>query len=286
MRVSAEAISLNHAQISAQATGEVLGVEVEVGTEVEKGATLATLDCRQSKLNQAAAHNSLKLARTEFKRAQSLGKTHAIAEQQLNQAQSALDQASIRAQQTAIAVENCLIKAPFSGVVTLRQIQLGALANPGQPVLKLLQADAVEVQLQLDSAQLASLQNAGDIQFVSEDKRYPVSVRTVLPQVNSVNNKRSARLLFTRQLPFTGSAGDVVWSLNTPSMPVDFIVQRGGQLGFFIAEDDVAHFIPLANAQMGHPATLDEAVSDSNQVNLIVQGRYRVEEGSQIKILN
>ena len=286
VRLSAEAVSLNHAQISAQATGEVLNIAVEVGDQAEKGQTLVTLDCRQSELNQAAAQDSLKLARKEYKRAQSLGKSQSIAEQQLNQAQSELDQANIRAQQTAIAVENCLIKAPFTGVVTDRQIQLGALANPGLPVMVLLQTDAVEVQLQLNDKQLQSLQKAGRALFVVNNTVYPVKLRAVLPLVNPLNNKRSARLLFTDQYPSAGSVGELVWSLDTPVLPVDFIVQRDDQLGFFIVDGQVARFVALANAQMGHPAVLGEALANPDQTMLIVQGRYRVEDGSQINILN
>lgn len=286
MRLSADAISLNHTQISAQATGEVLAVEVEVGEQIQKGATLVSLDCRQSELNQAAARDSLKLARTEFKRAQSLGKTRAIAEQQINQAQSTLDQARIRLQQAAISVENCLIKAPFAGVVTKRQIQLGAIANPGSPVLELLQMDAIEVELQVNERQLARLHNADDISFVVDDKRYALRLRSVLPFANNLSNKRSARLQFIAQHPFAGSAGEVVWQLKTRVIPVDYIVQRENQLGYFIAKVDTAHFVALENAQIGHPAAIEALASELANVNLIVQGRYRVEDGSKIVILN
>jgi RND family efflux transporter MFP subunit len=286
MRLSADAISLNHAQISAQATGEVLTVEVEVGDQIQKGATLVSLDCRQSELNQAAACDSLKLARKEFKRAQSLGKTRAIAEQQINQAESSLDQARIRLQQAAISVEKCLIKAPFAGVVTKRQIQLGAIANPGSPILELLQTDAIEVELQVNDSQLARLQNAEDINFVISDKRYALRLRSVLPLASSLSNKRSVRLQFIAQHPLVGSSGDVVWQLKTSVIPVDYIVQREDQLGYFIAKEEMARFVALQNAQMGHPAAVEDLASDPANIKLIVQGRYRVEDGSKIVILN
>lgn len=285
-RLSADAVSLNHAQISAQATGEVLDIEVEVGDTIVKGATLVTLDCRQSKLNRAAAQNSLKLARQEFKRAQSLGKTRTIAEQQLNQAQSTLDQARISQQQAEIAVENCSIKAPFDGVVTQRQIQLGALAVPGSQVLELLQTDAVEVELQLSDDQLTRLQKASDIKFEIGNVAYGVSIRAVLPLVNKLSNKRSVRLGFTQGYPLVGSAGDIVWAFDTPVLPVDFIVERNKELGYFIVEDNVARFVLLANAQMGHPAALEALRKNPEEIELIVQGRYRVEEGSLINVLN
>lgn len=285
IRVSAEVISLNHAQISAQATGEVLGIEVEVGDQVDKGEALVSLDCRQSKLNQAAARDSLKLARQEFKRAQSLGKTRAIAEQQLNQAQSTLDQARIQLKQTEIATENCVIKAPFSGVVTKRQIQLGAISNPGLPVLELLQTDAVEVEVQVSPAQLKSLQRAEGIEFVTQDARYAVAIRAALPMVNSSNNKRSLRMNFSNQTPYAGSAGELVWQLATQVIPVDYVVQRDAQLGYFIVEDKVARFVSLVNAQMGYPATVAGLSSKHAETRLIVEGRFRVEDGSSIKII-
>ncbi len=68
LRASAEVVSLNHPQISAQATGEVLSIEVETGDLVENEAIMVRLDCRRSEFNQAVLDDAYALALKEFKR--------------------------------------------------------------------------------------------------------------------------------------------------------------------------------------------------------------------------
>jgi RND family efflux transporter MFP subunit len=283
LRASAEAVSLNHSQISAQATGEVLKIEVETGDLAEKDTVLVRLDCRQSEYNQAVLNEAYALALKEFKRSQSLQKKNAIAEQQVTQATSTLEQASIRKQQALLSVEHCLITAPFSGVVTERQIQLGAVAVPGSPILKLLQTDAVEVRARLTSEELLSLWAASEIKFISEGQAYPLSLRTALPVIDSVSNKRWVLLSINGESPFPGAPGDVIWQAEGRYLPVELIVERAGSLGYFVEKSGVAHFVALSSARLGHPARIDRNSSEPEHVNVVIEGRFRIEDGSRIR---
>jgi multidrug efflux system membrane fusion protein len=283
LRASAEVVSLNHSQISAQATGEVLKIEVETGDLVVKDAVLVRLDCRQSEYNQAVLNDAYALALKEFERSQSLQKKNAIAEQQLTQATSTLEQAGIRKQQVLLSVEHCLITAPFSGVVTERQVQLGAVAVPGSPILKLLQTDAVEVRVRLTSEELLSIWAAPEIKFISEGRAYPLSLRSALPVIDSVSNKRWVLLSIDGEAPFSGAPGDVVWQAEGQYLPVELIVERQGGLGYFIEEGRIARFIPLPSARLGHPARINPDNTEADDANVVVEGRFRIEEGSPIR---
>jgi len=283
LHASAQIVSLNHPQISAQATGEVMSIEVETGDLLEKGEVMVRLDCRQSEFNQAVLNEAYALALKEFRRSQSLQKKNAISEQQVTQATSTMEQASIRKQQAALSVEHCLITAPFAGVVTERQIQLGAVAVPGSPILTLLQTDAVEVRVRLNSDELLSMWAAEDIDFVSEGRAYPLVLRSALPVIDSVSNKRAVRLSILGEAPFPGAPGDVVWKSEGKFLPVELIVERQNALGYFVEEQGVAHFVPLAEARLGHPARIDIKETDAGLVNVIVEGRFRLEQGSHIR---
>lgn len=283
LHASAQIVSLNHPQISAQATGEVMSIEVETGDLLEKGEVMVRLDCRQSEFNQAVLNDAYALALKEFRRSQSLQKNNVISEQQVTQATSTLEQASIRKQQAALSVEHCLITAPFAGVVTERQIQLGAVAVPGSPILTLLQTDAVEVRVRLNSEELLSLWAAEEIHFVSEGRAYTLVLRSALPVIDSVSNKRAVRLSILGEAPFPGAPGDVVWKSEGKFLPVELIVERQKTLGYFVEEQGVAHFIPLAEARLGHPARIDIEGTDAGSVNVIIEGRFRLEQGSLIR---
>jgi RND family efflux transporter MFP subunit len=283
LRASAEVVSLNHPQISAQATGEVLSIEVETGDLVENEAIMVRLDCRQSEFNQAVLDDAYALALKEFKRSKSLQKKNAIAEQQMTQAASTLEQANIRKQQAVLSVEHCLITAPFAGVVTERQVQLGAVVVPGSPILKLLQTDAVEVRVRLNSEELLSMWAAQAVFFKSEGQSYPLSLRSALPVVDSVSNKRAVRLNIIGESPFPGAPGDVVWRAEGKFLPVELAVERQGALGYFVEREGVAHFVPLPSARLGHPARIDMDAVEPESVRVVVEGRFRLEQGSRIR---
>lgn len=282
--ISADSVSLNHSQLSAQASGEILRINAQVGDNVSLGDVLIELDCRYSELSESAAMTALDLASKEHKRAKSLQQSKAIAEQQLNQARATLDQARISLEQGQIAIEHCKITAPFDGVITQRQAQLGSIVSPGLPMMKLLQVGKVEVEVELDEAQLNALKSAAKPVFFSRGNQYPLSMRTVLPLIDKNNNKQKVRLTFTQQAAYAGASGKIHWQGDEKLMPVDYIVERDNGLGFFMVEGETARFVVLPEAILGHPATIPADLDKLNQIQIINQGRYSVENASLINI--
>lgn len=284
-RVTAEVTALNHAQVSAQANGEVLKVGVEVGDRVTRGKVLIELDCRQSELSEAVLNDVLNLARNEYKRAQSLQKSKTIAEQEITRLQSTLEQARIRILQAELAVEHCLIKAPFDGVVTARQVQLGMIATAGAPMLKLLQVDAVEVVASLGAMTLNSLQDSNNIRFESAGKSYALKVRTALPLIDPASNKQRIRLAFVDDRPFSGAAGMLVWPAGGQYLPANLLIERQGGLGYFIAEGDIARFVSLPDAAIGHPALLGPGSEALATLQVVLEGRFKLKDGDRIALV-
>lgn len=283
-RVPAVALSLNHAQISAQANGEVLRLAVEVGDSVSKGDLLVELDCRVSKLSEAVLNDVLELARSEYSRAQTLQKSRTIADQEIKRLQSSLEQARIRIKQAELSVENCRVTAPFDGVVTERQVQLGMLATPGLALLTLLQLDALEVEVQLSSDELRSLQESDEISFVVDEQSYPLALRAVLPLLDRMTNKRTVRLKFTSQAPLPGSSGDLSWPAAGHYLPADLLVERDAKLGYFVVEEGRAKFRVLEQARIGHPARLGPQSKAPQDVELVRDGRFGLQQGDRVEI--
>lgn len=279
----AEVIALNHAQVSAQASGEVLEIAAEAGESVAAGALLVRLDCRQSEFNLAVLTAAWELARKEFERAQPLRKKNTISDQEMTRVSASLEQATVRKQEAALAVEHCLIKAPFSGVITERQAQLGALLTPGAPVLKLLQSDAVEVKAWLDNQALAGFQAAGSIQFVAAAQSWPLRIRSVIPLLDEQSGKQVVRLSVIGQPPLPGMPGQVVWDAPGKYLPAELVVERAGKYGYFTARDGVAHFNPLPDVQPGHPARVELAEGQAAGVSVVIDGRFRLEEGDPVE---
>ncbi len=282
--VPAQVVGLNHAQLSAQATGIIKTIEAQVGDIVEQGEPLVSLDCRQATLSRALAQSTLTLARQGYTRAQSLRKTRAISEEQLNQAQATLDQSKIAVQQSDIAIEQCVVIAPFKGVVTDRQAQLGALATPGAQMVRFLQIDEVELEAYISPSQLDSLRAADAVTFIDQASNFALALRAALPMLDASNNQQRVRLKFLNDAPLPGSAGDLSWQGSHQQLPVDLIVERGGNLGYFITDADRARFVALPNAVLGHPANIDPQAANFKNINIIREGRFSLRDGSLIAV--
>jgi RND family efflux transporter MFP subunit len=133
------------AQIYARVTGYVKDWKADIGTPVKAGQLLAELDApdldqqiMQAEANLASAQANSVLADMTLTRGQSLIKTYAISQQDLDQraADASNKQGLVRAAQANLDRLRVLeqykrLVAPFDGLVTARTTDIGALINAG-----------------------------------------------------------------------------------------------------------------------------------------------------------
>ena len=133
------------AQIYARVTGYVKDWKADIGTPVKAGQLLAEIDApdldqqiMQAEANLASAKANSVLADMTLTRGQSLIKTYAISQQDLDQraADASNKQGLVRAAQANLDRLRVLeqykrLIAPFDGLVTARTTDIGALINAG-----------------------------------------------------------------------------------------------------------------------------------------------------------
>jgi RND family efflux transporter MFP subunit len=156
--------------IYARATGYLLHWYVDIGTHVKAGQLLADLDTPEidQELAQAIAQKqqanaSLALAKTSLNRWMQLRQRDAVSQQELDDRQGAYEQdvANVAAADANVKRLQQLesfkrIVAPFDGVVTQRNIDVGDLIDAGsgtsRALFALAQADTLRVYVQLPQA--------------------------------------------------------------------------------------------------------------------------------------
>jgi len=145
--------------VSADLPGIVARIAFESGAPVREGDLLVQLDTKQeqAQLSQqqarlAAAEAGRELARLNFERLQGLVNEGAItraeydraaAEQKQTSAEQSLTEAQI--EEIRAAIERKTIRAPFSGILGLRQINLGQYLSGGAAVVPLQSLDPIYV---------------------------------------------------------------------------------------------------------------------------------------------
>ena len=131
--------------VSADLPGVVERIAFESGQAVRQGDVLAVLDTRQERAQLAAADAQHDLARLNYDRMNGLLGERVISRAEFDRATADQRQAEARAGEIKAAIERKTIRAPFSGVLGLRQVNIGQYLSAGDPLVSLEALDPIYV---------------------------------------------------------------------------------------------------------------------------------------------
>ena len=143
--------------VSADLSGIVDRIAFESGKTVAKGDVLVQLDTRQEQAQLAGAESQLQLTRLNFERMQGLVQQDAVSRAEYDAAAAAHKQAEARLGEIRATVERKTIRAPFSGVLGIRQVNLGQYLTDGAPVVPLQSLDPVYVNFGVPQQEAAQM---------------------------------------------------------------------------------------------------------------------------------
>jgi RND family efflux transporter MFP subunit len=154
------------APVSARAGGYLRRWTKDIGSRVQQGELLAEIETPEldQQLSQAvAARNqtaaSVDLARSTLERWEALRKRDAVSQQELEERRSALTQARANLAGADANVERLRqlesfkrVLAPFPGVITRRNVDIGDLIDSNKPLFLLSQTDPLRVYVNVPQA--------------------------------------------------------------------------------------------------------------------------------------
>lgn len=292
---SATVVSLNEPIVSAQIRARVTDIPVRVGDQVEAKAPLARLDCADYQLASEFALAKIKaldaritLAMRRVKRTESLRKKQSISEEILDERQA--DLAVLQAEYRAAKAEldtaklnesRCLVVSPFRALVVERLSSVGDFADNGHPLVKIIDLEKLEVSAQVFTQDAQYLDAAEKLYFEQGGRRYLLTLRSVLPSINTVTRNQEVRLIFAGDSALPGAAGKLYWQDVRPHVPANLLVKRDGQLGVFTIQEGRAQFIATPNAQAGRASPIELPLLTP----LVVEGHLGLKEADQIIIM-
>lgn len=300
----ATAVSRNETHVAAELTARIESMPVRVGDELKPGALILKLDCSDFTLAEhrvkagiAALKAQKRLAQQQLRRAVKLVKQKSASQELADQRRAELDRlnAEIDGQEVALKEANtrasrCKIHAPYQALVMERMAGEGEIAQPGTPLLRILDTANVEVSAQIRQSEASSLLDAESIHFDSNGHSVPVSLRVLSPAVDTRSRSREARLEFHKERVLPGASGRLVWTASGFFLPAQYVLERGDKLGSFIVQKDasgqtIAQFVVLPDALEGRPALIDLKMAErADEVQIIDQGRYGLRDGDPVRI--
>jgi membrane fusion protein (multidrug efflux system) len=143
--------------ISNDAAGVVSSIHFESGAFVRTGQPLVELDSRVERAQIAAAQARMELASIAEKRSRLLVASGAIPQSQLDADDSGLRAATADVGGLAAQVERKVVRAPFSGRLGIRQVNLGQYLSPGTTLTDLEAIDSVYADFTLPQQRLSGI---------------------------------------------------------------------------------------------------------------------------------
>ena len=154
--------------ISADLPGIVSRIDFESGKAVRQGAVLVALDTRQEQAQLAAAVAQQKLARLSFERVSGLLEKGVVAQADYDKAAADLSQGEARVREIRATIDRKTIRAPFTGVLGIRQINLGQYLAAGEAIVPLQSLDPVYVDFSVPQQEVASVPIGAPVRVGSE----------------------------------------------------------------------------------------------------------------------
>ena len=130
---------------------------------------LVELDTRQERAQLAAAEAQRDLARTNFDRMQGLLKDNVISRAEYDSATADDKQTEARAGEIRAAIQRKRITAPFSGILGIRQVNVGQYLSSGDPIVQLQSLNPIYVNFDVPQQATSQMRNGRDVRITTDD---------------------------------------------------------------------------------------------------------------------
>jgi len=155
--------------VSADLPGIVERIEFESGRRVQAGDVLVRLDISQEREQLASAEAHRDLAHLDLDRSHQLLAKQVISQAEFDRAEAESKQADAAVREIQARIERKTIRAPFSGLLGLRQVDLGQYLNGGDAVVPLQSMDPVYINFALPQQDIAALRIGAAVRVSAEN---------------------------------------------------------------------------------------------------------------------
>jgi len=143
--------------VSAELAGKVARISFEAGTPVKKGEILLRQDTSSEEAQLPGALSQVSLTRANLRRADQLLKDGIISQSDHDAAVSNAAQAQAQVDNIQATIAKKTVRAPFSGRLGIRQVNLGQILREGDPIVTLQALDPIYADFNLPQQQLAQV---------------------------------------------------------------------------------------------------------------------------------
>jgi RND family efflux transporter MFP subunit len=154
-------------QLMPQAQGAVTAVYISEGSSVKAGQLLVKIDDALLRSQLIAAQASYQNAKLNAERFQNASKSEGVSQLQLDNANLQLKSAESQLKQLEIAISKCAYKAPFSGMITQKSVEVGTVVGMS-PIARLTDVSTLKLELKIPETDILRFKNNQKVDVISD----------------------------------------------------------------------------------------------------------------------
>ncbi|PYV92662.1 MAG: efflux transporter periplasmic adaptor subunit [Acidobacteria bacterium] len=155
--------------VSADLPGTVAKINFESGKSVQGGEILVELDTRQERAQLASLQAQHELSSLNYDRAKNLSNAGVVSRQDYDRANADQRQTEANVAEVKATIERKIIRAPFSGILGLRKVNLGQYLAAGAPIVSLQSLDPIYVDFGIPQEAALKVQVGRQLVVTSDD---------------------------------------------------------------------------------------------------------------------
>lgn len=205
INISGSLIPNEEVNLSFETSGKITGICFEEGTEVRKGTILARINSEPLQAQLKKQEAQLKLNEDRLYRQRTLLDKEAVSQETYQQAEASLSALKADIEEINAKLAQTELRAPFDGIIGLRQVSVGAYASPNTAIATLTNTAKLKIEFSVPERYAGVLKPGAPLTFrvEGEPKEYSAKVYATNSIVDQSTRTFSVRAIYdnsTREL--------------------------------------------------------------------------------------
>lgn len=277
-----------------QTGGQVQALLVEEGDFVKAGDPLLKIDDRELRVDAEEAAVNLNREQDTFNRTEELFKRGLVNQQEFENARHTLEQRRLAAERTRIRLDYATVRAPFNGVISDRQVQVGARVATGTKLFSFVSLQDMVARVFVPGRYLTAVHPDQSASITSDflpDREFAGWVKRISPVIDPQSGTFKVTVgvrepeadvlpgLFVRVSIVTEERPDALL------VPKRAVVYDGGEQFLFTVRDGKAVRVRL-DAGFETPSIVEIRSGFSVGDPVIVLGQSGLKDGTPVKVVD
>ncbi len=278
--------------VISETQGKIKSIYFNIGDFVGSGKVLVSVDDEIRKATLSTAEASYEKAKKDYERYEQLNKEKSVNDAQLEQARLAYRSADAQLIIAKKQLNDTKIVAPFGGVITSRNVEIGTVVNPGTPIASIIEIGQLKIKVNVPENDVFKLKTGDKVDIVSEV--YPEII--FKGTIKNINSKADEAHTYAVEISLNNDSKHPLKAgmfakvaFKSLSGRDCLVIPRSAIVGsikspqVYVAENG---FAKLRNIQTGMDYNNNvEVLSGLNQGELVItSGQINLRDNSQITI--